>query len=186
MVRTQEARCCGAAVFSPWGWSPPLEARGRLLSSFRDLMSHKEGRRLLICPATGHAVNDPVGPFCGDHGARMFSDCPACGSEWSRTWEPRGEKGTDFCAQCGNPAPWLSRTELIQWLKACVQATDLEPAKRRELQEALDRIAELAPDDTKTAAGWDRLRAVAPRVWELAKPVINVLIGEGVRKMLRP
>src|SRR3989441_4379851 len=75
---------------------------------------------------------------------------------------------------------------LIQWLKACVQATDLEPAKRRELQEALDRIAELAPDDTKTAAGWDRLRAVAPRVWELAKPVINVLIGEGVRKMLRP
>ncbi len=148
-------------------------------------MSHKEGRRLLICPATGHAVNDPVGPFCGDHGARMFSDCPACGSEWSRTWEPRGEKGTDFCAQCGNPAPWLSRTELIQWLKACVQATDLEPAKRRELQEALDRIAELAPDDTKTAAGWDRLRAVAPRVWELAKPVINVLIGEGVRKMLR-
>src|SRR5256885_11760995 len=56
----------------------------------------------------------------------IFSDCPACGSEWSRTWEPRGEKGTDFCAQCGNPAPWLSRTELIQWLKACVQATRSE------------------------------------------------------------
>src|SRR5437879_3266602 len=99
MVRTQEARCCGAAVFSPWGWSPPLKARAPLLSSVRGgdrasrlvhLMSHKEGRRLLICPATGHAVNDPVGPFCGDHGARMFSDCPACGSEWSRTWEPRG------------------------------------------------------------------------------------------------
>src|SRR5437773_3559964 len=84
MVRTQEARCCGAAVFSPWGWSPPLKARAPLLSSVRGgdrasrlvhLMSHKEGRRLLICPATGHAVNDPVGPFCGDHGARMFSDC---------------------------------------------------------------------------------------------------------------
>ncbi len=114
----------------------------------------------------------------------MFSDCPACGSEWSLTWDSRGEKGTDFCAHCGNPAPWLSRKELIQWLKAGVQATDLEPAKRRELQEALDRIAELAPDDTKTAAGWDKLRAVAPRVWELAKPVINKLIGEGVKKIL--
>ena len=147
-------------------------------------MSSKEGRRIFICPATGHAVKDPVGPFCGDHGAKMFADCPVCGSEWPLTWDPRG-KGTDFCAHCGNPAPWLSRKELIQWLKAGVQATDLEPAKRRELQEALDRIAELAPDDSKTAAGWDKLRAVAPRVWELAKPVMNVLIGEGVRKILR-
>src|SRR5436189_381502 len=83
MVRTQEARCCGAAVFSPWGWSPPLKARAPLLSSVRGgdrasrlvhLMSHKEGRRLLICPATGHAVNDPVGPFCGDRSEEHTSE----------------------------------------------------------------------------------------------------------------
>src|SRR5213592_5083247 len=28
-------------------------------------------RSILICPATGHAVKDPVGPFCGDHGAKI-------------------------------------------------------------------------------------------------------------------
>src|SRR5713101_4466386 len=86
MVRTQEAECCGAAVLSRWGWSPPLNARRHLLSSFRggarasrlvQPMSSKEGRRIFICPATGHAVKDPVGPFCGDHGAKMFSDCRA-------------------------------------------------------------------------------------------------------------
>src|SRR5712692_9439372 len=108
MVRTQEAECCGAAVLSRWGWSPPLNARRHLLSSFRggarasrlvQPMSSKEGRRIFICPATGHAVKDPVGPFCGDHGAKMFSDCPGCGSEWPLTWDPRGEKGTEVVSR---------------------------------------------------------------------------------------
>jgi hypothetical protein len=141
----------------------------------------------MICPATGHAIHDPDGPYCGDHGARLFSNCPNCGSEWSMAWDPHvygGEKGTDFCAQCGNPAPWLSRKKLIEWLKAQLADAGLETAKRLELQEGLDHIADMTPDDMKTVAGWERLRTIAPVVWDRAKPVIDAVVAAAVKKAL--
>src|SRR2546427_11282339 len=118
-----------------------------------------------ICPVTGHVVEDPDGPFCGDHGAKLFSHC-SDGHEWSITWDPGmpyGEKGTDFCASCGRPAPWVSRPQLIQWIKGQLLQVELEPAKRHELQEVLDLIAQMDPDDTKTTPGWEKLRALAPQ-----------------------
>lgn len=139
-----------------------------------------------ICPATGHAVNDPDGRFCGDHGVNFFTKCRVCGEEWPLTWDPRtdGEKGTDFCAQCGTPAPWLPRRRLIQWLQVRVQESDLEPAMRLELQDILGRLAQMAPDDTKAVAGWERLRASAPKIWEKAKPIIDSLVTEAMKKLL--
>ena len=140
-----------------------------------------------ICPATGHAVDEPDGEFCGDHGARLFTHCRTCSGEWSVTWDPKtydGEKGTDFCSRCGSPAPWLSRRKLIQWLKAQVQASALEAAQQLELREVLDRISEMNPGDTKTVAGWERLRELAPTVWENANPIIRTLVTEGVKRAL--
>ena len=105
----------------------------------------------------------------------------------SITWDPKtydGQKGTDFCSRCGSPGPWLSRAKLIQWLKVQVQESNLEVARRLELKEVLDRIADMASDDTKAAAGWERLRSLAPKVWEKARPVIDVLAAEVVKKAL--
>ncbi len=138
-----------------------------------------------ICPHNGHVDNDPDGAYCGDHGRKFFSECPTCGGEWSVAWDPKsfdGEKGTDFCSHCGTPAPWVSRRKLVQWLKDA--GSDLEPAKRLELQEILDRIADMSPDDDKALAGWEKVRALAPKVWKKAKPVIGTLLVEALKKKL--
>src|SRR5712691_9796442 len=122
-----------------------------------------------ICPHNGHVDNESDDPYCGDHGRKFFSDCPTCGNEWAVTWDPKtfaGEKGTDFCSRCATPAPWVSRQKLVHWLKD--EGSDLEPAKRLEIQEVLDRIAAMSPDQERAIAGWKRVQALAPKVWEKA------------------
>jgi len=72
-----------------------------------------------------------------------------------------GEKGTDFCSHCGTPAPWVSRRKLVHWLKDA--GSDLEPAKRLELQEIPDRIADISPDDAKALRDGKRFERSRPK-----------------------
>jgi len=63
-------------------------------------------------------------------------------------------------------------------------ATDVPETTRHELQDVLGRLQAMAPDDTKAVAGWQRIRDVAPKVWDATKPVRDTLIGEAVKKAL--
>jgi hypothetical protein len=140
-----------------------------------------------VCRATGHVVEDPEGPYCTRHGAPLITHCSACGAEWPATWDESamfGERGGDFCEQCGSPAPWLSREQLIRWLRDRLNAAGLDPAIRHELQEILDRVAAMEADDSKAVAAWQKLRELAPGVWEIARPVLSTLIGAGLKKYL--
>jgi hypothetical protein len=144
-----------------------------------------------ICPATGHVARDrdveSGGPYCAEHGVKWFNKCKGCGNYWGLTRDCRtydDSKGADFCGHCSSPAPWLSRKQLVRWLRAQVQASDLEPARRLELQEVLDRLADMAADDTRAIAGWQKLRDMAPKVWENTKPVVDILIADGLKKIL--
>jgi len=139
-----------------------------------------------ICPATGHTVASyPHGPstapppFCPHHGVKLFQNCRTCGAPWPVTsvgsYSANPNAGASFCSQCGAPATWLSRRELVQWLKAQVQASDVEAAERLELQGVLDRLADMDPGDTRAIAGWQKLRDGAPKVWAKAKPIIDIL-----------
>jgi hypothetical protein len=164
----------------------------------------------LFCPATGHVLEEQAITralaltFCPQHGVRLFQSCSACGAPWtgvvsrqrtarsrltarSSTDNPLSEvdKGASFCSTCGLPAPWLARSDLIQWLQHRVQASSDVPAStRQELHAMLDRLRDMDAADTRTIPGWQRLRDAAPKVWEASKPVRDALIGEAVKKAL--
>lgn len=110
-----------------------------------------------VCRAEGHVVEDPEGAYCTRHGAPLMTKCPTCGAEWTATWDEHsmfGERGADFCAQCGFPAPWLSRAQLIRWLRDRLNDAELDPAKRLELRTLLGQVAAMEADDTKALAAW--------------------------------
>jgi hypothetical protein len=80
-----------------------------------------------VCPATGHAIFQLLGPICPDHGVPWFADCPSCEIMWplvqpmddfveSELVSPLPERAHDFCASCGAPGPWLSRPQLMDWV----------------------------------------------------------------------
>jgi hypothetical protein len=93
--------------------------------------------------------------------------------------------GTDFCLNCGAPAPWLSRADLLDWLRHQVQTeADITSDTRLELRAALEKLKAMKADDEKSAGAWKRLIEVAPRVWNASKPVRDALMGEAVKKAL--
>jgi hypothetical protein len=149
---------------------------------------------MYVCPATGH-VTDPEhldGPNCAQHGVPFFTVCPACQAPWPLTnkhnvWgDP--DWGRDFCAGCTSPAPWLTRQELLEWVRNRLKAEGMHGAIPRstalDLDEAVKRVGEMGADDTRTVEVWKRLRDVAPKIWEALKPVLNTVIGEMVKKYL--
>ena len=83
------------------------------------------------------------------------------------------------------PGPWLSRTQLIEWVQNLLKASsELSGAERQELLVVLDRLQTLGPNDTNTATAWKQVRDRAPKVWEAIKPARDALIGEAVKKLL--
>ena len=148
-----------------------------------------------ICPATGHTEDRyaPLGALraadaiCPRHGVPLFRDCPVCGSPWPMLTEygDKPTKGANFCRRCASPAPWLTRDDLIGWLQAQIEvASDIPATTRLELRELLDRLQRTEADDERAAASWQRVRDAAPQVWAATKTVRNVLMSEGVKKLL--
>ena len=151
-----------------------------------------------VCPAEGHLVRrNLVSPgkvargdsHCPKHGVRLFRVCKSCKAKWPFVHAGRGysrqETGASFCTNCGEPAPWLSRLELIQWLQHQVQASfDVPASTRRELRTILEKLRDMDAGDTKTVAGWKKLRDAAPKVWEMSKPVRDMLMTEAVKRVL--
>lgn len=140
-----------------------------------------------VCRATGHIDENPDGPYCTRHGAPFITHCSACGADWTATDDENtawSERGSDFCAACGTPGPWVGREMLLGWLRDRLNDSDLDPARRLELAAVLDGLATMDPDDTKALAAWQALQRHAPKVWELAKPVLSPLIGATLKKYL--
>ena len=103
----------------------------------------------------------------------------------SELFDLRPERARDFCAHCGTPGPWVTRPQLLEWLRSNVKASpEIPAAKRLELLEALTKLEAKESDDTRTAETWKMIRDAAPKMWDKAKPVRDVLIGEAVKKLL--
>src|SRR5713101_991193 len=151
---------------------------------------------LPVCPATGHVVLPLQGRICPDHGVPWFVECPSCRAAWplvlpmddfaaSELFDLGPERARDFCANCGTPGPWVTRPQLMEWLRSNVKASVEVPASERlELLEVLTRLEAVDANDTKSVAAWERVRKLAPKVWEKAQPVRDALIGEAVKKLL--
>ena len=151
-----------------------------------------------VCPADGHLIKREIisqgkvsrgDSHCPRHGVRLFRLCKSCKSKWPFVASDRGysrqEEAAKFCAACGEPAPWLSRSDLLQWLQHQVQgAFDVPAPTRLELRAMLERLRDMEAGDTKTAAAWKRLRDAAPKVWKASQPVRDKLMTEGIERLL--
>jgi hypothetical protein len=113
-------------------------------------------------------------------------NCARCGGEWSVTADVSvgydAAKGTDFCSHCGTPAPWLSRKKLVQWLKG--QAFDLEPARRLEVTSFSTAWPTCALTTRRPSQRGRKCRGWRRESGEKAKPVIDILVAEGLKKTL--
>jgi hypothetical protein len=119
------------------------------------------------------------------HGASLLSHCPSCGEWWTSVQVSYfGRAGAKFCTSCGEPAPWLSRRELIGWLAERVAEQEDDPAVRLELVGLLEKLKGTDADDARALAAWQKVRDAAPRVWEASKPVLYTLLGDALRKAL--
>src|SRR5882762_79390 len=78
-------------------------------------LARREERAMPICPANGHFIEDPAGPYCSRHGVPWFEHCSRCGAEWTTgRQDPTNYLrvvGDEYCARCAAPAPWLSRAD---------------------------------------------------------------------------
>ncbi len=48
----------------------------------------------------------------------------------------------------------------------------------------LKRLVEMSPDDDRQVAVWRKVQEWAPTVWNASKPVLQSIIGAGLRKLL--
>src|SRR6266536_5871219 len=123
-----------------------------------------------ICPHDGHYEGEPRGAYCDDHGVPWFEDCPSCGAEWPFIDSPYSDssgQGKDFCAGCGMPGPWVSRDQLIQWIRSMIQADPAIPSGTRlDLLAVIERLRAMDANDTKAVAGWKQIKKAAPKAWE--------------------
>jgi hypothetical protein len=139
-----------------------------------------------FCTHDGHALRNPDGAFCPFHGTPLLKDCPSCGGRWTevRTESSRSVGGADFCVDCSRPAPWASRKVRIAWMKGRLHQQGLDEATELELREALDRLIDMEPGDTRTVAAWQKLKEVAPKLWEVAKPIITTVVTDDIKRRL--
>ena len=150
----------------------------------------------IICPYDGHIIKHPMGDFCADHGVKWFVQCSECSAPWrtktsdryaltSISLQNQRQTASDYCAGCGMPGPWLTRPQLIEWLQTKIKASpDIPATERLELVELLSKLKDAKADDARTVAAWQKIRDSAPKVWKMAKPVIDVLVADEVKKLL--
>jgi hypothetical protein len=147
------------------------------------------------CPADGHLIRRNL--FAPGRVARGDSHCPSTESscsECASRASPDGRSLARFAVILGRASaptvahqrqPWRSRSDLVQWLQHQVRASfDVPASTRLELRATLDRLRDMDAGDTKTTAGWKQLRDAAPKVWNASKPVRDMLMTEGGKKVL--
>jgi hypothetical protein len=138
----------------------------------------------VACTHDGHVVFEPKGEFCPQHGTPLLDACPKCSADWEFMGYMTNDVGADFCVHCSHPGPWVSRKKRIAWIKGRLHQHGLDQATELELRDALDRLTNMEPGDTRTIAAWQKLKEVAPRLWDIAKPVITTVTTEEVKRML--
>jgi hypothetical protein len=83
------------------------------------------------------------------------------------------------------PGQWLTRPQLMEWLRNQVKASEELPATERlQLIEDLVKLEAMQADDTRTVAAWQKIQGAVPKVWAKAQPVLDAVIVAGVKKYL--
>lgn len=97
-------------------------------------------------------------------------------------WDPK-----PFCFKCGSPLPWATREQMAMHVENLLdEQPDLQPGDRRALEEQLESFRQTpdAATEKRQIAAAQRLKVVAPRVWELARPVLQVVLTAEAKRQL--
>ena len=91
-----------------------------------------------------------------------------------------------FCFQCGAPHRWSTREQRVRHLENLLEFDDLDDATQLTVIEELAVLAapvDEVSDDDRARAG-ERLRGLAPRLWEAGMPVIQTVLTEAAKRQL--
>jgi hypothetical protein len=112
-------------------------------------------------------------PRCAICGAEVLTECPRCQKMIRGSYFVPGFIGftenyesPDFCADCGHPFPWASRQARIWELMNLLEAEQLDPAAELAVREQLQALATIDVEDAEQEGGWERVRRLAPTLWE--------------------
>lgn len=121
---------------------------------------------------------------CVTCGAEILTNCPGCGqrirglsSNVSGKYRP-----PDFCDHCGTPFPWLTRSGHIYQLENLLDEADLDPATRLEVREELEALARTDLSDDEERRRWERVKSLAPTVWDSGQKILVNVVSEAVKK----
>jgi hypothetical protein len=94
----------------------------------------------------------------------------------------------DFCEHCGSWFPWTSREKRVASLYNLIDfETDLDEATRLAIVEQLAVLTGPVDDEDarrKIEAG-ERVRALAPRLWESGRQILTDVVSAAVKEALR-
>ena len=92
----------------------------------------------------------------------------------------------DFCDNCGEPHPWLSRQGRIYLLENMLDAAGLDPAAELEAREQLEALAQPDVNEEDQRRRWERFRNLAPAVWESsgAQVILESVVSAAIKSSL--
>ena len=92
----------------------------------------------------------------------------------------------DFCEDCGEPFPWLSRQGRIYLLQNILDGAELDPAEKLRAAEQLEALSNPDLDQEEQAKRWARFKRAAPTVWaaDRAQSIITTVLDAGTRAMV--
>ena len=158
-----------------------------------------ERGRAAIC-GQGHVVSPDTKyleatTFCETCGAEVHTRCPDCEVTipglvytvlpFSGTRKPAGDyRRPGFCGNCGTPFPWIERAELIAELINKLDDEDIAPAKRLEVREELEALADPDLPEEEQKERWEKVRQSVPRVIAGSGRILERIVTEALRQQL--
>jgi hypothetical protein len=128
--------------------------------------------------------------FCGQCGARVLQMCVSCdapllGALVSDLGERiRLHQPESFCWECGKAYPWATREERIGKLYDEIDHEEMDEATELAVREQIAVLSAPVDDETDERRGQalERLKRLAPKMYEAALPILQGLVTAGVKK----
>jgi hypothetical protein len=126
--------------------------------------------------------------FCSECGAPVVTTCPKCSAKLLGAPTYPGstpEKPENFCFSCGVPYPWADRESLVMQLRNMLEfEPGLDDATRLEITEQITALSEPDGDNKRRVKAGETLRNLAPKGWQAAQPILQMLVSTELKKQL--
>jgi hypothetical protein len=132
-----------------------------------------------------------VPPRCGRCGSRVLQACRGCdapvlGAYNLGVGSALLERPEPFCWNCGEPLPWATREERVGKLYDLIDYEDLDEATLLTVREQIAVLSAPVDEETDERRGraLERLKGLAPKMYEAALPVLQGLATAEMKRRL--